>query len=362
MIYYNNGKLNHLTNLFKMKGSVFRFAFIVAFPCSVLSLLAKFLVKEGYMRWLDWDEDHMILLNNAPWNGFTFLVGFLIVFRTSQSYSRFWDACTCTAEMRAQWYDGASALVAFCRHSQADEECVRRFKHLIVRLFSMLHAAALAEVEDKTSKDTQGLRLNLIDPDGIDAKTLCSLQPLECKVGMIFQWIQVVIVDNIKTGVLNIPPPILSRVFQQVGNGMVALHDAIKISTVPFPFPYAQTCDLLLVMHWMTTPVIIQSWTSSLGWAGIFSFIMVFTYWSLNSIAVELENPFGADANDLDFSEMQTDLNRHLLILLTPSAGQPPALSNTCNYFCCDDMHSMQEQLTKRSFLDVWGDIKVKTF
>lgn len=33
---------------------------------------------------------------------------------------------------------------------------------------------------------------------------------------------------------------------------------------------------------------------------GIFTFVTVFILWVLHSISIELENPFGADANDLD--------------------------------------------------------------
>jgi len=108
---------------------------------------------------------------------------------------------------------------------------------------------------------------------------------------------------------------------------MVALHAGVMISTIPFPFPYAQACDCLLIIQWVLTPLIIQSWTTHWTWAFIFSFIMVFTYWSLNSIAINLENPFGVDDNDMDFPEMQAEMNRHLVALLGPSVKHIPSLS-----------------------------------
>merc|ERR1712196_442641 len=51
--------------------------------------------------------------------------------------------------------------------------------------------------------------------------------------------------------------------------------------------------------------------------------------WSLNSIAIELENPFGEDDNDLPATETQRILNRELLLLLRPSTLRTPGLSGT---------------------------------
>merc|ERR1712113_502603 len=142
-------------------------------------------------------------------------------------------------------------------------------------------------------------------------------------------WIQLLIVEHIGTGVLSIPPPILSRSFQEIANGMVAFHDAMKISYVPFPFPYAQTCDCLLVFHGIIVPFVTSQWVSNPYWAGLFVFIQVFILWSLNFIAVEIENPFGTDANDLDGCRMQQEMNHQLLILLDPSTVRTPKLTST---------------------------------
>merc|ERR1712007_159617 len=99
---------------------------------------------------------------------------------------------------------------------------------------------------------------------------------------------------------------------------MVAFHEATKISCIPFPFPYAQTCDLLLILHWTFTPVVISQWVERWYWAVPFAFIQVFVLWSLNLIAMEIEHPFGNDANNLDGGQMQVEMNHHLLLLLSP--------------------------------------------
>mmetsp|Transcript_64100 Transcript_64100/g.144668 ORF Transcript_64100/g.144668 Transcript_64100/m.144668 type:complete len:461 (-) Transcript_64100:128-1510(-) len=361
MIRYSNGSYHHILNLFKAKGSTFPFALKVALPCSVMSAMLKYLMYSGRLEAIGWQEDHRIL-NNPPWNSFSFLVGFLIVFRTSQSYSRFWDACGCAATMRAHWYDAASCLNAFCRHSTETEEKINEFKHTMVRLISLLHALALGEMEDSDGVEFTGIEL--LDPDGLDRNSMEVLREADCKVPLILEWILVLIVSNISNGILCIPPPILSRVFQQLGDGMVSLHEGVMISTIPFPFPYAQACDCMLLVHWGLTPIIIQTWTSSPTWAFIFSFIMVFTYWSLNTIAINLENPFGTDDNDMDFAEMQHEMNKHLTVLLSPSSSHLPSLTGKAKRHFNRTMRQRAtshrrpaDRVDIRTFTAVWEDM-----
>jgi len=342
MILYKRGKPRHLIErICQLRGSVFPSAFAVAFPCGVLTVVVRMLIDHGFVTGMG-DEDS-ILRNSACWSGFTFLVGFLIVFRTSQAYSRFWDGCTQTHLMRAEWFDSCSSVIAFCKFSNAPEETVLRFQHLTVRLYSMLHAVALAEIEDRSSDDfdpVAAFKYELLDAKAVDPVSLKAIMDCDCKVELLLQWLQQLIVHNVHTGVLSIPAPLLMRAFQELSNGVIAFHSAMKISRVPFPFPYAQTCDMLLIMHWLATPMVIAQWVSSAWWGLCFSFLQVFIYWSLNMIAMEIEDPFGRDSNDIDSSVMQKELNRQLSLLLQPSTKRLPTLMSSTG--------------GRDSFYDVW--------
>lgn len=360
MIRYESGGFGHFIGIFQLNGSVFPKAIAVAIPCGLMSVLFVTLVTQGEMEFLG-DPDESVLRDNAAWSGFSFLVGFLIVFRTSQSYNRFWDGCTSTHMMRAEWFDGCSSLMAFCRYSTADDELISEFQNILVRLFSMLHSAALAEIEDTSSpdvEDVESFKFELLDVEGIDDASLMAVRDSQAKVELIFQWIQTLVVDNIKTGVLSIPPPILSRSFQEIANGMVAFHDAMKISQIPFPFPYAQTCDFLLMLHWMVIPFLVSQWCKEAVWAFVFSFIQVFILWVLNMIAVELENPFGHDANDIDGREMQHEMNALLLLLMSPIAMNVPILSDRSTDLRRQGAPNFH--VRGKSFVDVWSDLMVE--
>merc|ERR1712217_230853 len=162
---------------------------------------------------------------------------------------------------------------------------------------------------------------------GIDSDSLQAIQNSRCRVELIFQWIQCLIIDNIDTGILEIPAPILTRAFQELASGMAAFRDSVKLAYIPFPFPYAQTCDTLLYLHWFVTPFVFVQWVVEPFWVFTLVFIQVFILWTLNFIAIEIENPFGKDANDLDGRQMQSEFNYHLDLLLQPETARTPTLS-----------------------------------
>jgi len=375
MITYERGGIHYFLKLFKTNGSVFPFALKIAFPCSVLAAAVRMLINFELLNELR--DPRAVILDNAVWGGFSFLVGFLVVFRTSQAYSRFWDGCTSTHQMRAEWFDACSALVSFCKHSKAAPQQIEWFKHTLIRLFSMLHALALAEIEDSDDDDMESIeafKYELLDAHAIDAESLQTIKISKSKVELVYQWIQQLIVEQIQTEVMSIPAPILSRAFQEIANGMVQFHEALKISTIPFPFPYAQTCDCLLVMHWFCVPLVVATWVTEPWWALIFSFIQVFILWSLNCIAVEIENPFGRDANDIDAEAMQAEINVHLRMLLNPETLRTPQLSQEAAVYCLEPYYasessaprdpsglgsrSQHPSLRRRSsFVDVWNDL-----
>jgi len=68
----------------------------------------------------------------------------------------------------------------------------------------------------------------------------------------------------------------------------------------------------------------------STAWAAICTFITVFTFHSLNFIAIELEMPFGDDENDLPLDHFQAEMNRSILLLLHEMSDHLPHTSSKC--------------------------------
>eukprot|EP00928_Gymnodinium_smaydae_P062319 TRINITY_DN46216_c0_g1_i1.p1 TRINITY_DN46216_c0_g1~~TRINITY_DN46216_c0_g1_i1.p1 ORF type:complete len:519 (+),score=93.60 TRINITY_DN46216_c0_g1_i1:98-1654(+) len=332
MIRYNSG----YSILWQFSGSVFPYAFKIAFASTLIA------VGLGFARLEVAALQHVFEvyeISDKVYTSFTSLLGFLIIFRTSIAYSRFWDGATLTHQMSGDWFESASSLVAFCSSAEKDKEAVAQFRNTLLRLFSILHALALVELESgRTRHISSGGEgelvtletLELLKAEDLDAGSLDALCAVERKVELVLHWIQKLVVSNIPSGVLTAPPPILARAFQELSSGVVRFHEAMKIAQIPFPFPYAQSTLVLLILHWLVAPVVMVSWTESPGLAGAYSFLQVFILWSLYAIAVEIEDPFGNDANDLDALELQHDMNERLILLSDPRAHVVPKVRPEC--------------------------------
>lgn len=136
---------------------------------------------------------------------------------------------------------------------------------------------------------------------------LLALRCANDRVLLISGWIVESITRKLQMGDLKVPPPIMSRVYQELSNGALGYNQALKVAMVPFPFPFAQMLALLLAFFVLICPVIVLQFTNSLLFTPLLTFFAILGYWGLNEIAVELENPFGDDANDLPMLELHHD-------------------------------------------------------
>eukprot|EP00930_Biecheleria_cincta_P099233 TRINITY_DN90870_c0_g1_i1.p1 TRINITY_DN90870_c0_g1~~TRINITY_DN90870_c0_g1_i1.p1 ORF type:complete len:372 (+),score=42.80 TRINITY_DN90870_c0_g1_i1:421-1536(+) len=169
------------------------------------------------------------------------------------------------------------------------------------------------------------MTLETLSIEGIDAESLEHLlanSSHRCEILM--QWIQQLVVNSHRDGIVNAPPPILSRAFQEFANGIVTVSQVHNIKEVPFPFPYAQMITVMLMFHWIVTPLGASQYLQSPWAAGIMCFAVVAAFWSLLYIALELDMPFGNDANDLPVKKFMLEFNESLLVLAEPLTQSYP--------------------------------------
>lgn len=67
-----------------------------------------------------------------------------------------------------------------------------------------------------------------------------------CPVFATAQRIQRSIISRLAAGGMRAPPPIVSRIFQELSNGLLFYNNATKMKEVPVPFPYVQLNAFLL--------------------------------------------------------------------------------------------------------------------
>eukprot|EP00411_Alexandrium_monilatum_P079723 CAMPEP_0175623556 /NCGR_PEP_ID=MMETSP0096-20121207/69491_1 /TAXON_ID=311494 /ORGANISM="Alexandrium monilatum, Strain CCMP3105" /LENGTH=811 /DNA_ID=CAMNT_0016928819 /DNA_START=1 /DNA_END=2432 /DNA_ORIENTATION=+ len=319
MILYEPGTFNPRT-LCRLSGSCFFRTLPIAILIGGVSSLLE--LADGSTGFLTGSLD-----NTAAYNSFSMLCGFLIIFRTQQSYSRFWEGANCVKKMQSEIFVTGSNLVAFCRTSKKSKGDITDFQTTLIRLLSLLHSVACAQLHGKGSLRIESDSNKVLDAQGMESDALWDVEATDSKVELILQWIQSLIVDAHEAGIVNIAPPILSRIYHNLGNMLSAFYGATRLIEVPYPFPYMQTTDLLLIVHCSITPVVMCSFTKHYIWAGIFTFLIELILLCLNMTAVELEDPFGEDLNDLNLHDMQEELNKRLFMLLNPEMCDVPTFS-----------------------------------
>jgi len=247
----------------------------------------------------------------------------LLAFRTRQALGRFWEGTGLLHQMRGEWFDAVSCLMAFSRQAMSKADEVAEFRHTLVRLTSLMHGCALHEIKDEAKECFE-----VIDVDGLDSATLNHIRFCKKKgfnlVEVLLHMIQVLVTENHEQSIVKIPPPICSRVYQELSRGMVNLHNAKKITDTQFPFPYAQLIMILLLSHALLTPIVVSSFISQPWWAALITFVPVFGMFSINEVANELEMPFGEDDNDLNLHKFQEEMNGSLLMLIHHNADILP--------------------------------------
>jgi len=304
----------------KRRGSVSLHASYFAVPSAFLAvlLLAFATAWDSFLHRIGLVE----LTATQVWTSSTGLLLILVSFRTQQALSRFWEGTSLLHQMRGEWFDSVSCCVTFSMGArEAKPMEVLNFRHTLVRLMSLCHGSALLEISGVDRHSASADRLAFLDLAGLDDSTVSHLKILKKahgfnRVECLLHLLQTLIHKAHGDSILDIPAPILSRVYQTLSRGFVNLLNAKKITDTRFPFPYAQLIDTLLLLHTILTPVMVSAVVKSMFWAAILTFVPVFGTFSLNLIAIPLENPFGDDLNDLPVEQFQKEMNSSLLMLL----------------------------------------------
>ena len=314
MIEYEDGFLI----LFRLRGSVFPMAFLLTVPSMLLTAAGCLLINDiaetsDFISVIVQDDFN----KSQVWSALTASLSLLIAFRTRQALQRFWEGTTLMHQMRGEWFDSVSCLVSFSRAAKQTKPAeVKQFRHTLVRLASVMHGSALDEICGEGAAGQV-----CMDITGLDIATLKFLR--DCteiygfnKVEALQHMMKNLVTYNQHIGVLTIPPPILSRVYQTLSRGFVNLLNAKKIADTRFPFPWAQIITLLILSYSITTPLVVAAIVKQYAWAVMVTFIPVFSMISLNLVCTQLEMPFGTDANDLPLQHFQLEMNRGLLLLI----------------------------------------------
>jgi len=315
MIRYDHGTWG-LAFLLRFRGSVFPKALVWAVPCSIVSVCFMYIKLNSEYADVSGSGTAMIAVG-----AFVSILGFMVIFRSNQAWARYWEGADLVQQARGEWISATSSLFAFCSSKPEMQEQVDQFQGQIVRIVSLLYAASLSTL-------SAGHQFELLDLDGLDQEVLQGLQDdsaTEIKIELLLNWIQRIIMDNLSSSVVCAAPPITSRVFNSLANGVVKISSARKIREIQFPFHYAQMLGVMLIVYSLGVPAISAYIMETYWGCASTTFLNTFVLWCVNYLSVEIEQPFGDDPNDLPLEDEMRHCNRILEMLISDRARRPPA-------------------------------------
>lgn len=297
------------------------------------------------------------------------VIGILLAVRTNMALNRWMDGISQIQLMLSKWGDAFIALCSFFAGKEnltdATRERILLFRVRIAHWFCLMSCLAFVTVRERHvsnledvpiaemfgeyqdqgayrktqsfcsekekedgqesgSEFEQHASLNLVVLSAPTVNEINHLNVATDKVNCVYYWIILGIVEEIRAGTLDAPPPIVSRVFQEVSNGKLGFNQAHKVAMVPFPFPFAQMVSLLLCLLYLLFPFYIELFTLNKYFSPVLCLFIPVCYCGLNCVAVELEEPFGNDWNDVDLETRQEEFIWMLVDILRQNT-LPPA-------------------------------------
>mmetsp|Transcript_64411 Transcript_64411/g.150968 ORF Transcript_64411/g.150968 Transcript_64411/m.150968 type:complete len:141 (-) Transcript_64411:152-574(-) len=127
--------------LLSFRGSVIPKALVWSVPCAFVAILL-------HSHWGEDKGDDNLEMQGIGTirSGFSFVLGFLIVFRSNQAYSRFWESVTLFQQIGGEWLNAFSNLLCFCSKDPEKLGQVNEFRYYLSRFDEPLALRYLADL------------------------------------------------------------------------------------------------------------------------------------------------------------------------------------------------------------------------
>jgi putative membrane protein len=233
------------------------------------------------------------------------VLGLLLVFRTNTAYERFWEGRKCWGSIIINSNNLARQILVSVAELEPGD---RKKKFSVLRL---LVAFAVA-----TKLQLRGEAVNAELEDLISSYQYFKLKTMNNPPLEIAFWISAYLQQQANRQALNpYHLPLLQQLLNNMVEGLIACQ---RILTTPMPLAYAIHLKQLLLLYCLLMPF---QFVKELGfWTGPIVALVSFALFGIEAIGIEIENPFGYDANDLPLDAICATMKRNIedLISLTP--------------------------------------------
>jgi len=136
------------------------------------------------------------------------------------------------------------------------------------------------------------------------------------KTQLCWQWLsEFIIREHLAGSTGAVGPPIISRIIQFLGDGMIYYNHARKIMFIPFPFPHAQISVFFIFAVIPSVPFLMDQFVGEKWLGALLSFLTVTCLSGLHEVARELENPFRNVPNEIPLVTLQAMFNEGLITM-----------------------------------------------
>ena len=333
-VYAQRSLLHGVALLFRTKGSVLPRLMPLSVIAGVLAYTSKNLIAattDGFGSIFTQPYAHQI---------FALSVAFGLISRINLAYERWWEARGYMTEYFSKLEDAIGHCIVFDYGVSGDLlRDADEFREQLVHYASLLSACIIQTLQQEQDLDAvvkvrpkflktprrtfaEGIRRTPVPIEvlgGLTAHERELLHDDPDRPSTIHGWLVRCITVRQREGGLTIPPPILTRVYQELSVGMMGYHGANKIAQVPFPYAVAQLNWVQLAALTLTAPFVIAAFTNSANLAAILSALTVGGFQGISEVAWELESPFVSRSNELPLHIMQDRFNRRMESVLRPA-------------------------------------------
>jgi ion channel-forming bestrophin family protein len=234
------------------------------------------------------------------------VLGLLLVFRTNTAYDRFWEG-------RKSWGSIVNNTRNLARQIWVSiNEIESEDRNDKIGALYLLVAFAIA-TKQHVREESVNSELEVLMPSSkYNQLAMIGNPPLEVAF-----WISDYLQYQYNRKCINSYQ--LAGMQELVNNLVDNLGACERILKTPIPLAYAIHLKQLLLLYSLLLPFQI---VESLGWwTGLLTALIGFTLFGIEAIGLEIENPFGYDANDLPLNAICQTMKRNIddLISLKPS-------------------------------------------
>ncbi|HSF72683.1 MAG TPA: bestrophin family ion channel [Microcoleus sp.] len=275
------------------------------------SILPRVLLCGGFgvlislLHFLKWPVSLPILSSIVP----SIVLGLLLVFRTNTAYERFWDG-------RKMWGTLVNNVRNLARQiwvaiEEKDPQDIVIKKSVLRLLPAFAVALKLHLRQELVNSELE----HLMSPSQYQKLKSMNNPPLE-----IAFWIEDYLHEQYEGNCVDVYQ--LTGMKELINSMIDVLGGCERILKTPIPLAYAIHLKQLLLLYCLALPF---QMVNDLTWGtGPIVALISFTLFGIEEIGIEIENPFGHDANDLPLDNMCAAMQRNMddLISLSPSVHE----------------------------------------